>query len=364
MPSALIRVVPAALVAITVAVYAPIATAQTVAVADDVVIKLERTSCFGECPVYTVTIDAHGTVIYDGAKAVRVVGRQTDRIPLSHVAAILETAERIGFFGLKDQYHSIQNADGSLREVEIDDIADAFVTITRQGRSKRVRDHIGAPEGLKQLERQIDEATRTKRWILLDEQTLDQMVRDGWRPTPEERADLLRRALERDEVGVVKGLIDVGADPNGTYFGTNTPPLMMVQSAAAARVLLNAGANPTARNDNGGTPLGWSICLAPDVAELLLKAGARVDEYSDRVGGTPLWYAAGRGNVGVVSVFLGAGADPSVRRLGQSVLECTKNARDAYRLRESPALYRQPYVEDFDGVISLLEQALAKRSRR
>ena len=59
MPSALIRIVPAALVAITVAVHAPIASARTVAVADDVVIKLERTSCLGECPVYTVTIDAH-----------------------------------------------------------------------------------------------------------------------------------------------------------------------------------------------------------------------------------------------------------------------------------------------------------------
>lgn len=71
--------------------------AQTVAVPDDAVIRLERTSCFGECPVYTVTIDARGNVIYDGARAVRVEGRQIDRIPLVNVAAILETAERVGF---------------------------------------------------------------------------------------------------------------------------------------------------------------------------------------------------------------------------------------------------------------------------
>lgn len=339
--------------------------AQTVTVPDDVVIKLERTSCYGECPVYTVTIDARGNVIYDGARAVRVEGRQTDRIPLSGVVSILETAERIGFFGLQNQYRFIQNANGSLTEVG--DTPDAFVTITRRGQSKRVEDHIGAPDGLKQLERQIDEATRTKRWIRLDAQMLDQLVRDGWSPTSSERSELLRKALEYDELAVVKGLIDVGADPNGTYFGTNTPPLMMVRSAAAARLLLNAGASPSARNDNGGTPLGWSTYLAPDVAELLLKAGARADQPSDGDGGTPLWSAACGGNVGVVSILLLAGADPTVRgTLGRSALECSRAARDAERLGSKPSLLlgKPPYVQDFDVVVGLLEQALAKRSRR
>ena len=56
----------------------------------DVVIRLERTACFGECPVYSVAIDGDGNVVYEGAKFVRVVGRQTDRIPASRVAAILD----------------------------------------------------------------------------------------------------------------------------------------------------------------------------------------------------------------------------------------------------------------------------------
>jgi hypothetical protein len=39
-------------------------------VPDDFVIKLERTSCFGECPVYSVNIDARGNVTYEGTKFV------------------------------------------------------------------------------------------------------------------------------------------------------------------------------------------------------------------------------------------------------------------------------------------------------
>ena len=32
----------------------------------DALIRLQRTSCFGSCPIYTVTIDARGTVTYEG----------------------------------------------------------------------------------------------------------------------------------------------------------------------------------------------------------------------------------------------------------------------------------------------------------
>jgi hypothetical protein len=360
MASSFIRILTAALLPIAATMQA--SGAQTAAVPDDVVIKLERTACFGECPVYTVTIDARGNVNYDGAKFVRVEGRQTDRIAVSGVAAILATAERIGFFGLRDQYRFIQNPDGT--STSVTDQPTTFVTITRNGQSKKVEDYIGAPDGLKQLERQIDEAARTRRWIFLDGQTLEQLVRDGWRPTLEERAELLRKALGEDDVAVVKGLIELGADPNRLYFGTNTPPLMMVRSADAARLLIEAGANPNVTNDNGFTPLGLSADLAPGVAGVLLKAGARVDQLLDS-GGTPLWYAACGGNAGVVSLLLSAGADPSVRgALGKSALECAKETRDAERLyTPSPLDGKPPYVKDFDRVIMMLEQALAKRSR-
>ena len=167
-------------------------------------------------------------------------------------------------------------------------------------------------------------------------------MRDGWRPAPEERAELFRRAVEDDEPAVVKGLIDLGADPNGSYFGTNTPPLMMVRSAAVTRVLLAAGANPNAINDNGGTPLGWSVYLAPDVGQLLLGAGAHVDAPSDRDGRTPLWRAACAGNTDLVAALLGAGADPAASASGKSALECSRDAREEAGKRKPSLPEEQP----------------------
>jgi hypothetical protein len=244
----------------------------------------------------------------------------------------------------------------------VTDLPTAFVTVTHSGRSKRVEDYIGAPQGLKELEQQIDETARTQRWIRLDRPTLQQLVRDGWAPSIEERAELLRKALQYDEVDVVKALLEIGADPNAGYYGTNTTPLMMVRSAAAARALLEAGAIPFVRNDNARTPLGWAVYLAPEVAQILLKAGVQADQPTDSDGRTALWYAACGGNVGVVTLLLDAGASPTLRPGGNSALDCAKQGKENASIQRPSVLDRKPpFVADFDGVIALLEQALAKR---
>jgi Domain of unknown function (DUF6438) len=124
------------------------------AVPEDFVIKLERTACYGQCPVYSASIDARGNVTYDGTSFVRVAGRQTGRIPISNVAALVATVERIRFFELDDRYRQL-----------ITDLPTTFVTVTRDGHSKRIEDYFGAPKSLKDLERQIDDLAGTARWI-------------------------------------------------------------------------------------------------------------------------------------------------------------------------------------------------------
>jgi hypothetical protein len=143
-----------AVAALISSVFPCMAVAQPEAIPADLLIKLERTACLGNCPVYSVTLDAQGNVTYEGARFVSVEGRQTDRIPTSAVVALLATATRIGFYDLRDSYRA-----------PISDLPTSFVTMTANGRTKRIDDHFGAPPGLKEFERQIDEAARTARWV-------------------------------------------------------------------------------------------------------------------------------------------------------------------------------------------------------
>jgi hypothetical protein len=136
---------------------------QTRTLPDDLTITLERTSCFGECPVYQVTIDARGNVTYTGRKFVRVEGRQTARVAVARVAAILDTADKIGFFDLRDRYVTVRNPDGS--ETIVTDLPTTFVSITRAGVTKRVEDYYGAPHSLHDLELLIEDVAQTARWV-------------------------------------------------------------------------------------------------------------------------------------------------------------------------------------------------------
>jgi hypothetical protein len=332
------------------------------AIPDDFVITLTRSTCFGECPAYAVSVDAKGNVTYEGKKFVRVEGRQTDRVPVARVAALAATVERIRFFELDERYRFIHTPDG--RAISISHRPTTFVMVTSAGRSKHIEDYIGAPESLKQLEKQIDETARTKRWITLDERTLRQMIRDGWSPSAEERSELLRKALQADDVSVIRVLLENGADPKEANYRTNTMPLMMVRSAAAARALIEAGANPLALNQIGETALSRAVYLAPDVSELLLNAGVRADQ-PDWYGRTPLGQAACGGNAGVVKLLLARGADPTRHPAGESALECARQSQGYEGLYPQRLIDTDPpFIKDFDTVIALLEQALAKRQRK
>jgi hypothetical protein len=336
------------------------AAAQMGDVPADTGIQLGRTSCEGSCPIYTVTIDARGTVTYDGARFVRAAGRQTARIAPAVVATLLASAERIHFFDLRDAYREIENPDGSVTGVT--DLATTFVTITVNGRTKRVEDYVGVPDGLTKFEREIDEAARTRRWIFIDEGTLAALIRSGWSAS-EEGATLLAQAIGRDDIAIARTLIEPGADLGGSR-ENRLPPLLWARSGSMVDLLVKAGADPNERpigKVGAHTPLMSTAHKDASVAQALLKAGARVEDLDG--GRSALWYAACAGNWRVVTVLLRAGANAR-GAADMPAVECTRHARQAAMNQRRTVLDRgRPTVEDFDQVIALLENAEKRINR-
>ncbi len=93
-------------------------------------ITLERTSCFGTCPVYKVTVRRDGTVTYDGKGFVKVTGHRSRRIPAEQFQELVREIQRIGFFSFKDEYSAKYNPDGS-----IEVITDCFRVFVALGHS-------------------------------------------------------------------------------------------------------------------------------------------------------------------------------------------------------------------------------------
>jgi hypothetical protein len=330
------------------------AAAQTRTIPSDTVIRLQRTSCLGTCPAYTVTIDAGGVVTYEGDSHVRVVGRQTSRIAPASLTRLLEVAERIRFFGLRDTY-----------EESITDLPTTYVTITAGGRTKKIKDYYGAPAGLKELEDAIDAAARTKRWIFLEDDTLDALVASSWSADTPEGIGLLLEAVRRDDVPTARRLIELGARVSDwSRAPLPTPPLYLARSVAMVELLAGAGADPNERNGNVQlTALMIAVfSKSAGVAKALVKAGARLEEIAD--GHTALYQAACAGRLSVVKVLLAAGAGPR----GSTDIPAVQCARTAYanevqlRTHVRPdVIASRPPLDDYRAVIELLEQAEQRR---
>lgn len=81
----------------------------------------------------------------------------------------------------------------------------------------------------------------------------------------------------------------------------------------AVALLLAAGADVAAANDDGDVPLMFAAMRgnAP-LIELLLDAGADANSVN-KVGGTPLMYAASNGQAAAIPLLMLRGADPGAR---------------------------------------------------
>ena len=126
-------------------------------------ISLERTPCFGSCPVYTISALPSGQVTFEGRAHVRLLGTATGQIPKKQVDALLVELERAGYFGFAERYVLSDTACGRY----VTDLPSAISSATFRGRTKRIEHDHGcgsAPGALAVLEKRIDEVLGSSQW--------------------------------------------------------------------------------------------------------------------------------------------------------------------------------------------------------
>ncbi len=117
-------------------------------------ITIRRSACFGTCPVYTYTVHAGGAAEYEGKAHVDHVGRRTGTAPVTLFNELARFAVDSGFMCFNDEY-----------AVPVTDLPSVFVTVTRDGVTKTVRNYGGAgPSALWALAALADEMLRQTRF--------------------------------------------------------------------------------------------------------------------------------------------------------------------------------------------------------
>ena len=118
---------------------------------------LERTGCYGECPVYRLTVDTDGSVVYVGTRWVKVQGRQEYKLSEQQLDELRTAFDRSGFMQMRD-YDKVESTDDDW----------AHVSLRRGSLVKRVRHYHGdnaAPPALGVLEDEIDRIVDSARFV-------------------------------------------------------------------------------------------------------------------------------------------------------------------------------------------------------
>lgn len=130
---------------------------------DSTLVTLERTPCFGSCPVYTVSISGTGMVRFAGTRFTTQLGEAVAEIPPARVDSLVDELRSGGYFEFADAYVVDAPACGRYAT----DSPTVITSVFTDGVRKEIRHDYGcgsAPAALAGLERRIDEVAGTGRW--------------------------------------------------------------------------------------------------------------------------------------------------------------------------------------------------------
>jgi len=109
-------------------------------------IKMEKTACYGTCPVYVVEILSDGTVHFLGKQFVENLGKFNSKLSTDDISVLKSKISAIDYFNLQDTYDS-----------EITDFPSCITEIKLDGKTKKITNRHGGPAELKTLEKLIKE---------------------------------------------------------------------------------------------------------------------------------------------------------------------------------------------------------------
>jgi hypothetical protein len=134
-------------------------------------VRLERSACYGVCPVYSLLVQKDGSVAFDGQQHVKFRGHASDRLSPAQMSELRHAFEAAKFDSLHQSYDS----------PTVTDRATIVLSYTAADVTRTVRHDLGdktAPPALEELENQVDAIVKVERWTGTQDERLKHV--DEW----------------------------------------------------------------------------------------------------------------------------------------------------------------------------------------
>jgi hypothetical protein len=110
--------------------------------------------CFGNCPVYKMSIYNSGLVVLNGKANLDLLGEHTTRISKDQMDAFIAMAKDIGYFEMEDDYDNEY----------VMDLPSATTSIVIDGKRKQVRRRHGYPRSIIHFEALFSDLLDSESW--------------------------------------------------------------------------------------------------------------------------------------------------------------------------------------------------------
>jgi hypothetical protein len=125
---------------------------------EEVFARLQRTSCFGSCPVYTLTVYDNGVVEYYGKHNVDKIGLYRATVKKEVLEQLKNEAESIAYFDLKEVYDNRS----------VTDVPSTITSLQYMEGFKIVVNRFDGPEQLSVFEKYFDSLFLNLDWTAVD----------------------------------------------------------------------------------------------------------------------------------------------------------------------------------------------------
>jgi len=119
-----------------------------------VLIGFQRTACFGQCPIYGISIYENGMVLYEGVRYVEKTGTYCGTISKKQLAEMIAAFDNAHVFEMQDRYPASTDRPPV-------DLPSRIITYQKGTQTKRIVDKgIEVPPALIQLETMVDNTVK------------------------------------------------------------------------------------------------------------------------------------------------------------------------------------------------------------
>ncbi len=235
-----------------------------------IVIRLERTACYGPCPVYNVTVSTKG-IVFEGKTHVVALGRHTAKIDVAEVRELAKSFLAAKFYSLDDSYLT-----------SLTDSATYILSLAIDGDRKTVVDQIEFAAG---LEDEVDRVAQTGRWIEDSDGLIPALRAEKFNFRSHAAQAMVKQAASLGNGEAVRALLKAGVPLKpGPFSGMGWltaasgqpegPLLAMSSEPEALKVLIDAGASEHDQGDKDAAlaaAVAWGNSVA---ARALIAYGA------------------------------------------------------------------------------------------